>query len=433
MADIPTTVKRFAILIIFSIFGSMLQLESKNVADSVRIYYVIGHRYVNPSVRDNAASLQYIIERINSAVENERLDSVSICSGASPDGNNRANLLLSERRVDSLSAYILRHSSLSADKLKTKAIGVDWNGLRRLVAASDMPSREMVLDIIDNVPLKQFDSQGRLVDGRKKRLMSLERGEPYRYMLRHFFPDLRSSAVVVVYVAPELPEGGGTDSIETDDGPAETVPPADKEEESSEEARAIEVQESVIVPVKGTEPVSLYEYRPQIKLKTNAVAWAMLIANAAVEIDVHKYLSVNIPVYYSGINYFKQDIKFRILAFQPELRVWPLARRRFFAAVHFGVAYYNFALGGDWRIQDKGGKTPTWGGGLNVGYRLPLSDDGRWNVEFSVGGGVYDLNYDRFYNVPNGSLESTRRKVFWGVDNVAVSFSYSFNLKRQGK
>lgn len=208
MADIPTTVKRFAILIIFSIFGSMLQLESKNVADSVRIYYVTGHRYVNPSVRDNAASLQYIIERINSAVENERLDSVSICSGASPDGNNRANLLLSERRVDSLSAYILRHSSLSADKLKTKAIGVDWNGLRRLVAASDMPSREMVLDIIDNVPLKQFDSQGRLVDGRKNRLMSLERGEPYRYMLRHFFPDLRSSAVVVVYVAPELPEGG---------------------------------------------------------------------------------------------------------------------------------------------------------------------------------------------------------------------------------
>lgn len=241
---------------------------------------------------------------------------------------------------------------------------------------------------------------------------------------------------------------GGADPIETDDGPAETVPPADKAEEPLEEAGAIEVQESVpepedasiapaelldTVPVNGPEPVSLYEYRPQIKLKTNAVAWAMLIANAAVEIDVHKYLSVNIPVYYSGINYFKQDIKFRILAFQPELRVWPLARRRFFAAVHFGVAYYNFALGGDWRIQDKGGKTPTWGGGVNVGYRLPLSDDGRWNVEFSVGGGVYDLNYDRFYNVPNGSLESTRRKVFWGVDNVAVSFSYSFNLKRQGK
>lgn len=201
--------KKFAILILFGVFGSILQLESKNVADSVRIYYLSGYRYVDPSVRDNAISLQHIIERIDDALENGILDSVTITSGASPDGNNRANLLLSERRVDSLSAYILRHSGLTVDKLKTMALGVDWEGLRCLVAESDMPLRETVLEIIDNVPLKQFDEQGRLVDGRKNRLMSLDCGEPYRYMLKHFFPDLRSSAVVVVYTTSEFPVGGG--------------------------------------------------------------------------------------------------------------------------------------------------------------------------------------------------------------------------------
>lgn len=169
--------------------------------------------------------------------------------------------------------------------------------------------------------------------------------------------------------------------------PAYTVElPSDEIKVDSVQGESVSETAIVSPPVAGpdTDTKSVCEYQPQIIVKTNSVAWAMLMANAALEIDVTKYLSVNIPVYYSGINYFKQDIKFRILAFQPELRVWPLARRRFFAGVHFGVAYYNFALGGDWRIQDKGGKTPTWGGGLNVGYRLPLSDDGRWNVEFSV-------------------------------------------------
>ena len=67
-----------------------------------------------------------------------------------------------------------------------------------------------------------------------------------------------------------------------------------------------------------------------------------------------------------------------------------------------------------------------------MGYRLPLDEDERWNVEFTAGAGVYDMNYDRFYNVPNGALESTNRKIFFCLDNVAVSFSYSFDLKKKG-
>lgn len=81
----------------------------------------------------------------------------------------------------------------------------------------------------------------------------------------------------------------------------------------------------------------------------------MAISNVAVEIDLSQKLSLNIPVYYSAWNYFSGTTKFRMLAAQPELRYWPTRDRRLFAGVHFGVASYNLALGGKWRIQDHDG------------------------------------------------------------------------------
>ena len=58
------------------------------------------------------------------------------------------------------------------------------------------------------------------------------------------------------------------------------------------------------------------------RLKTNAVGWAMLISNIAVEVDINKYWSVTLPVYYSALNYFTRTRKLRTLAFQPEVRWW---------------------------------------------------------------------------------------------------------------
>ena len=39
-----------------------------------------------------------------------------------------------------------------------------------------------------------------IVDGRKKQLMDLQKGKPYNYMLEHFFPDLRNSVNITLYL-----------------------------------------------------------------------------------------------------------------------------------------------------------------------------------------------------------------------------------------
>lgn len=48
----------------------------------------------------------------------------------------------------------------------------------------------------------------------------------------------------------------------------------------------------------------------------------MLISNIAVEVDINKYWSVTLPIYYSALNYFTRTRKLRTLAFQPEVRWW---------------------------------------------------------------------------------------------------------------
>lgn len=170
---------------------------------------------------------------------------------------------------------------------------------------------------------------------------------------------------------------------------------------------------------------------PHWYLKTNTVGLAMLIANVAVEFDLGSQLSLNLPVYYSAWDYFSPKTKFRTFLVQPELRYWVPDVEGLFVGVHAGLAWFNYAMGSDFRYQDHDRHTPIYGGGLNVGYRRCISKDKRWFIEFSLGGGVYALNYDKFHNEENGAWISNHKRTFYGVDNVAVSFAYQFDLKKK--
>ena len=153
----------------------------------------------------------------------------------------------------------------------------------------------------------------------------------------------------------------------------------------------------------------------------------MLVPNAAVELDIAPRWSVTLPIYYSALNYFSSETKFRVFVLQPEIRYWLTGEDGFYAGLHAGFGYYNLAFGGDTRIQDADGDHPAFGGGLALGYRMPLK--GRWKLEFSVGVGVYPVKYDKFDNYRNGQVYSTVSKTYFGPDQASVSLIYSFDLK----
>lgn len=171
---------------------------------------------------------------------------------------------------------------------------------------------------------------------------------------------------------------------------------------------------------------------PKIHLKTNAVGWGFLISNIAVEMDVAPHWSVALPVYYSAYDYFTRTVKFRTLSFYPEVRYWFRPDNKgWFGNLHLGLAWYNYAFDGDYRIQDHDGSSPTFGGGLGGGYRLSLGKSGRWSMELALGVGVYPLHYDKFRNGYNGKEVKTLKKTYFGPDQLAVSFLYSFDRKKK--
>ena len=169
-------------------------------------------------------------------------------------------------------------------------------------------------------------------------------------------------------------------------------------------------------------------------IKTNIIGWGLLTANLSGEVDLGKHSSFVFPVYYSASNYFTPELKFRTLTMQPEIRFWfGNNHSGWFTGVHMGISWFNLAWGGDFRYQDHDRCNPALGGGLAVGYRLPVSKNRRWWMEFSLGAGIYSVNYDKFLNVPDGEWIANEEKVFYAVDQVAVSFVYRFDLKKKDK
>ena len=71
--------------------------------------------------------------------------------------------------------------------------------------------------------------------------------------------------------------------------------------------------------------------------------------------------------------------------------------------------------------------------GLAAGYRLPLDKKQRWCLEFSLGVGYASLNYDRFFNIPNGAYVDTRHGNFFGIDHAGISVGYRIDWKGGGR
>lgn len=167
----------------------------------------------------------------------------------------------------------------------------------------------------------------------------------------------------------------------------------------------------------------------KLELKTNLPAWGFLMGNAAAELQMTRHLSLEIPVYYSAVNYFSRVTKFRVFAIQPQLR-WNFSGmdRGWFAEAHFSLASFNIAVNGAYRYQDYLGHHPAMGAGIGVGYRMPIGRSGRWNLEFSAGAGWLHLDYTRFENRHNGPAVDRVQRDYWGLDRLAVSVGYVFDL-----
>jgi hypothetical protein len=161
------------------------------------IYFHQGRHNIDQNYRNNRQKLidiLSVVEELRQSVDSE-VEGVLIEGYASPEDTYDNNMGLSERRSNQVRRYIYDNSPLDRSLVTIYRGGEDWEGLRAMVAASDMPDREAVIDIIDRVPI--WDSRRGV--GREGELMRLRGGEAYRFMYRYYFPELRNAAYITVY------------------------------------------------------------------------------------------------------------------------------------------------------------------------------------------------------------------------------------------
>lgn len=360
------------------------------------------------------ARLRFVVDSLVNATD---LTEITVEGYSSPDGSQALNRRMALERAKGIRSYLTDRLGIAPELIVVSSHPEDWDGLRSAIAAADaLPERDKILRTIDNTPDR---------DACERKLRHMSGGSVWRRLAREFLPPLRRTVVTFRFPAHSVEviilEDEPGDDVVYPLPDYDVIEPFDVDEKEPDEL----IAEDAETETESEPPLNWY-------IKTNVPAWAMLWTNIAVEFDLARHWSAQLPVYYSGFNYFTGHRKFRTLTIMPEVRWWPRADNQgFFAGAHFGMGYYNVAFGGEKRYQDHNQNTPALGGGISVGYRLPISRNGRWHLEFSIGGGIYRLDYDIYNNYINGLLVDRRKRTFYGIDNAAISVAYRFDLAKQ--
>lgn len=369
---------------------------------SARQHFELGSALLTPG-----DTLKSFIIQADSLNMTGSLASINIEGTASPEGPENLNTRLSYQRATAVKKYIIENSTIPSSIITATGTGENWKDIERhITGRKDMPVDEIIY-IVNSCTDRRLAEQ---------RLRALD---CWPTLLNVIFPKLRHSTITLQL---------------TDNTTIELI--VENESSDNESSETIPVQESIIpdsLPEPVHEPITKpFDCLKSWHIETNAIEWGLLIANIGAERDLSCHWSAVLSLHYSAFNYMTSTRKFRAFIIRPEARYWLTeGHHGMFIEGHLQMASYNFALSGwKYRIQDVDGKTPALGGGLGIGYRLPVGTSGHWALQAQAGVGVYRLKYNRFENHINGPLVDTRSRTWCGIDNVAISVVYNFNTQK---
>lgn len=383
--------------------------------DSVRVFYRVGQSQFDPAFQGNGEAVKAFIDRIRSSRENQNtqvmVEHVFLNSSASPEGNPARNEALARSRQQSAIDYLDANLWSYHPVVDLSAEPIDWNRLRRLVEEDPwMPLGEK------RTALEKLNSDNPLS------INDLQGTDAWTYLMDNIFPKMRTT--LVVFIWEPWPELMVPDLALSSTSAMETLYPSSSWMDGLMTYPEFEPLE---IPAIRVSPVKKRPSTRDLVLKLNLATLPVLVFNGGIELQPLPHLSFNIPVYYCPLDWFSNRIKFRVLAFQPEVRYWfRKDLHGLFLGAHGTLGWYNVAWNGPYRYQDHAQRSPSLGGGLNIGYKVTLgrNNDSHWGLEFGVGGGVIPLHYDYYHNVENGRLAGEDRTTYWGVDQAFISLTY---------
>lgn len=420
---------RILLLFLFSVLGASAQ-EVK--VFNYDIHFRVGKYQIDTTFMDNAKTLN----ALQSFIEEIRYDTtrtiqrVYLSGYASLEGSLEINKKLAKKRRSEIEKVIGRRIVLPDSIIVKCEEYFPWKDLEAEILKSILAEKQEALSIIaEEEQIVPYIGTTH-IDKRISKLRKVADGKFWREVFtKEFWRMRRASAKIYLLVSEVSDTATVTNTADVFEIEEQNTDLNSDTLISQERDSTTLIDAPDTIATITSEPET---WQRQLTLKTNTLGLALLMLNASVEADICPHLSFALPIYYSGANYFKSDIKFRTFALQPELRYWfKENNERWFLGAHFGMAYFNVATNGDWRYQDRGREEPLLGGGISAGYKMPISRNEKWKLEFSLGLGVYSVKWDKFYNEPNGLWVGSGKDLYIGPDNASLSVCYTFDIGKK--
>ncbi|MBD5214423.1 MAG: DUF3575 domain-containing protein [Bacteroidales bacterium] len=366
------------------------------------------------------------------------ISSLRIIGSASPEGSEKYNRLLSEKRAKAVYDFLKEIVSLPDSITNVGYLGRNWKGLYDLVASDPaVPSHSEVLALLHKAAtdseLSPTESNNLLYQ-----LKKLRGGKPYSYMYRRLFKALRSSYVYVECAkrtnlesdrkmleetAPISSQPVDSVVIESEDAEAAQSPATDSYSISESSTLYADERSSIEAGTGVRKPFYM-------DLSTNMLYDIAAVPNIKAEFYVGKNISVYGNCMYGWWDNAPRHRYWRIYGGELGARWWfgrkaeakPLTGHHL--GIYGGLLTFDFEWGGTGYMGGKPGGT-LWdrslvNAGIEYGYSLPVSH--RLNIDFSIGLGLLSGNYIKYFPFDNEYYRQKEYKMrFFGPTKLEVS------------
>lgn len=374
---IYTITKRLVLFFgLLSVLPTCLSAQTGKVEElpekPLLLYFRFDKVLVDSGYKDNLRTLHHLDEWLTNRDLIARIDSVSILSFASPDGNRAYNERLARQRATAVKGYLVwKYPHFDQTRIHPRPQGENWQELRRLIVEDrNLPDKKEVLQIIDRI---------KNTERCKALLMKLSKGIPYRYIARHLLPQLRNAAVCMVWIKPDT-----LSPLPRPSSPVNTLPEVSYKQPES----------NVSVISHRAEKRTLFA------LKTNLLFDLAMAPNIEVEVPIGSRWSVSGEWMFPWWLFKGDKYCFQVLSGGLEGRYW-LGKRenhRILAGHFLGL----YAEGGKYDLQwDSNGYQGEFyiASGISYGYSAPISK--HLNLEFSLGIGLLRTDYRHYHTQHN--------------------------------
>lgn len=160
---------------------------------SVDFIFPVGHDLFDPEYNGNADDMQKMVGWVDSLRRDSamRLEKIVMTGTCSPFGSLSFNTLLAEKRARQMKQLFMKRKFTDENLIRVNTVPEDWQGLRKLVAQSDISDKAAVFRVLD----------GDYTD-RERKLLLQELPE-FEYIKSNLFPALQKVTCDYYYTRKE--------------------------------------------------------------------------------------------------------------------------------------------------------------------------------------------------------------------------------------